>query len=76
MLQALIPISEEVSIPYTYHRYIIGEKGKKVRELMDKCNVHINIPKMDLKSDIITVSLFLVYCVCFIELYVFAFIVN
>jgi len=55
-LKALIPISEEVSIPYTYHRYIIGEKGKKVRELMDKCNVHVNIPKMDLKSDIITIS--------------------
>lgn len=55
-LMALIPISIEVSIPYEFHRFIIGQKGADVKELMEKHNVNIRVPQPSEKSDIITVT--------------------
>ena len=40
-LMALIPISIEVSVPYDLHRFIIGQKGKDVREMMNTYDVNI-----------------------------------
>ncbi len=39
----------EVSIPFEYHRYIIGMKGREIRSLMDDHNVNIAIPSPDKK---------------------------
>lgn len=55
-LLALVPITEEVEIPFDYHRFIIGARGKDVRAMMDKYNVHIAIPQADKKSDVVTLS--------------------
>lgn len=54
--QELIPIEVEVSIPYEFHRYIIGQQGKEVRSLMKECSVNITVPPSDQQSDIIVVS--------------------
>lgn len=40
-LLALIPVTVEVSVPYDLHRFIIGQKGKDVRELMNTHDVNI-----------------------------------
>jgi len=33
-----------VAIPFEYHRFIIGPKGRDIRSLMDDHNVNIAIP--------------------------------
>lgn len=40
-LEALVPITIEVTVPYDLHRYIIGHKGKDVREMMTTFDVNI-----------------------------------
>jgi len=55
-LKELVPITAEVSVPYEFHRYIIGQKGNGVREMMNKYDVNIRVPAADAKSDIILVS--------------------
>jgi predicted PilT family ATPase len=55
-LMELIPIEVEVSIPYEFHRYIIGQHGKEVRSLMKECSVNITVPPSDQQSDVIIVS--------------------
>ena len=40
-LIALVPIVVEVAVPYDLHRYIIGQKGKDVREMMIAFDVNI-----------------------------------
>lgn len=55
-LEALVPVSEEVEVPYKYHRYIIGQKGVEVRKLMQEFDVNISIPNANLKSDVITIT--------------------
>lgn len=55
-LLAMVPISVEISIPYEFHRFIIGQKGAEVRDLMDKHNVNIRVPPSTDKSDIIVVT--------------------
>lgn len=54
--QELIPIEVEVSIPYEFHRYIIGQHGKEIRSLMKECSANITIPPSDQQSNIIIVS--------------------
>lgn len=54
-LQALVPISIDVEIPYDFHRYIIGQKGKDVREMMNKYDVNIEIPRQTEQSDVIKI---------------------
>ena len=48
-LQELIPISVEMEIPFEFHRYIIGQKGREVRSLMDEHDVNILVPSPDKK---------------------------
>ena len=40
-LNALVPVTVEVAVPYDLHRYIIGQKGKDVREMMTTFDVNI-----------------------------------
>jgi len=55
-LKKLVPITAEVIIPFEFHRYIIGQKGKEVREMMNEYDVNIRVPSADQESDIILVS--------------------
>ena len=38
---ALVPVTEEVPVPFDLHRFIIGQKGKDVREMMTTFDVNI-----------------------------------
>jgi len=55
-LKELVPITAEVIIPFEFHRYIIGQKGKEVREMMNEYDVNIRVPTADQQSDIVLVS--------------------
>lgn len=55
-LLASIPIEVEVEVPFDYHRFIIGQKGREVRELMDTYDVSIAVPPSSDQSDIIRIS--------------------
>lgn len=53
--QDLVPVTEVLSIPYDYHRFIIGAKGANVRQMMDECDVNIAIPPSRDESDQVTI---------------------
>lgn len=55
-LLALVPITIQVPIPFEFHRFVIGQRGAGVRELMDRCNVNIRVPPAIDSSDIIAVT--------------------
>jgi len=55
-LLALVPITAEVSVPYEFHRFIIGQKGVGVREMMNNFDVNIRVPSAEAKSDVILIS--------------------
>jgi len=55
-LKELVPITAEVSIPFEFHKFIIGQKGKEVREMMNEFDVNIRVPAADQQSNIILVS--------------------
>ena len=38
---ALVPVTAEVNVPVDLHRFIIGMKGKDVREMMTTYDVNI-----------------------------------
>lgn len=48
----------QVEVPFDFHRSIIGQKGKDVKELMDTYNVHIMVSPVQEKLDYIKVSFF------------------
>ncbi|XP_032591242.1 vigilin isoform X2 [Drosophila grimshawi] len=52
----LIPIEEELNVPFDLHRTIIGPRGARVRQFMSTHDVHVELPPSDLKSDVIKVS--------------------
>ncbi|KAI8038482.1 hypothetical protein M5D96_008380 [Drosophila gunungcola] len=52
----LIPIEEELTVPFDLHRTIIGPRGANVRQFMSKHDVHVELPPSELKSDVIKVS--------------------
>jgi hypothetical protein len=43
-------------VPYEFHRSIIGQKGRDVREMMERYDVHIVLSPADQKLDVIKVS--------------------
>lgn len=49
--QELVPITEMMTIPFDYHRFIIGAKGANVRQMMDEFDVNITIPPSKDESD-------------------------
>jgi len=55
-LKALVPINIQVEVPYEFHRYIIGQKGAGLRELMNGNDVNIKVPPEADKSSIIQVT--------------------
>jgi len=55
-LLELVPITAEVAVPYEFHRFIIGQKGMGVRDMMNRFDVNIRVPSMDDKSDLILIS--------------------
>jgi len=55
-LLELVPITAEVSVPFEFHRFIIGQKGNGVREMMNRYDVNIRVPPQDAQSDVICIS--------------------
>jgi len=55
-LLAAVPITIEVEVPYDLHRYIIGQKGAGVRQMMNQYDVQLVIPAADMHSDIIQIN--------------------
>merc|ERR1719431_1456805 len=55
-LLELVPITAEVAVPYEFHRFIIGQKGMGVREMMNTYDVNIRVPSQEAKSDLVIIS--------------------
>lgn len=55
-LKALVPITSECQVSYEFHRFIIGQKGIGVRQMMNDFDVNIKVPSAEAKSDIILIS--------------------
>ena len=55
-LLASVPVETEVIVPYDYHRFIIGQKGREVRDLMERFDVNISVPHSSHQSDSIKVT--------------------
>lgn len=51
-----IPVTEEINVPFDIHRWIIGQKGRDVRELMSRFDVHIELSPPEEKLDIIKIT--------------------
>jgi predicted PilT family ATPase len=54
-LMDLVPVMEEVEVPFEYHRFVIGQKGRDVRKLMQDFDVNISIPPAEEQSDTVKV---------------------
>lgn len=52
----LVPVTIDVDVPYDFHRSIIGQKGRDVKELMDNYDVHIVLSPTDNKKDVIKIT--------------------
>ena len=50
-----MPVLEEVEVPFDYHRFIIGQKGRDVRKMMQDHDVNISIPSAEEQSNIVKV---------------------
>ena len=46
----------EVEVQHDYHRFIIGQRGASVREMMEKHDVNITIPSAQDCSDVIVIT--------------------
>jgi len=55
-LLSLVPIAQTVDIPFDNHRFIIGQKGAGIRNLMNQFDVNIAVPSSDKQSETITVT--------------------
>jgi len=55
-LLELVPIEAQVAVPYEFHRFIIGQKGMGVREMMNQFDVNIRVPSQEAKSDLVIIS--------------------
>merc|ERR1712223_953606 len=55
-LLELVPIEAQVAVPYEFHRFIIGQKGMGVREMMNTYDVNIRVPSQEAKSDLVIIS--------------------
>jgi hypothetical protein len=40
-LQALVPITRVISIPFKLHGHIIGAGGRGIREIIDECDINV-----------------------------------
>uniref|UniRef100_A0A1E1X8G5 Putative vigilin n=1 Tax=Amblyomma aureolatum TaxID=187763 RepID=A0A1E1X8G5_9ACAR len=55
-LLALVPVTQEVEVPFKLHRFIIGQKGAGVRRLMEDHDVNITVPPQADESDTLVIS--------------------
>ena len=55
-LQSLVPVTEEMQVPFDFHRFIIGQRGRDVRKMMEDHDVNISIPPAEDHSDIIKIT--------------------
>uniref|UniRef100_A0A8I6AEL3 Vigilin n=1 Tax=Rattus norvegicus TaxID=10116 RepID=A0A8I6AEL3_RAT len=55
-LEALVPVTIEVEVPFDLHRYIIGQKGSGIRKMMDEFEVNIHVPAPELQSHTIAIT--------------------
>ncbi|GAV00143.1 hypothetical protein RvY_11033 [Ramazzottius varieornatus] len=55
-LLALVPVVVEMSVPFDYHRSLIGKGGSNIRKLMEAWHVNINVPNPEAHSDIIKLT--------------------
>uniref|UniRef100_A0A8C3WNM8 Vigilin n=1 Tax=Catagonus wagneri TaxID=51154 RepID=A0A8C3WNM8_9CETA len=55
-LEALVPVTIEVEVPFDLHRYVIGQKGSGIRKMMDEFEVNIHVPAPELQSDAIAIT--------------------
>lgn len=51
----LVPIVSEVQIPFEFHRFIIGQRGRDVRKLMQDYDVNVSIPGAEEQSDVVKI---------------------
>ena len=51
-----MPVTEEMTIPFDFHRFIIGQKGRDVRAMMDEYDVNISIPPANEGSDVVKIT--------------------
>lgn len=51
-----IPVTKEVEVPFSFHRFIIGQKGANIREMKEKFDVDISVPPSDKQEDSIKVK--------------------
>lgn len=51
-----VPVSETMEVPYDLHRFIIGQGGKDVRNLMETYDVNITIPSAAEQSDLVVIN--------------------
>lgn len=52
----LVPITINVDVPFDLHRSIIGQKGRDVKDLMDRYDVHIVLSAAMVKEDVIKIT--------------------
>lgn len=52
----LIPVTIEVDVPFEFHRSIIGQRGRDVKELMGNYDVHIVLSPAEKHEDKIKIS--------------------
>ncbi|XP_058391071.1 vigilin-like [Diceros bicornis minor] len=55
-LEALIPVTVEVDVPFDLHHYIIGQKGSEIQKIMDEFEVNIQMSAPGLESDTIFIT--------------------
>lgn len=55
-LQDLVPITINVDVPFDLHRSIIGTKGRDVKDLMDRYDVHIVLSAQDVQENVIKIT--------------------
>ena len=52
----LVPITMETMVPFDFHRFIIGMRGRDVRKMMEDFDVNISIPPAEDKSDVVKIT--------------------
>lgn len=55
-LLALVPITVEEEVAFRHHRFIIGQKGENVRNMMTEYDVNIQVPPPQDQSDTIKIT--------------------
>nr|CAI5849561.1 unnamed protein product [Callosobruchus analis] len=52
----LEPVTIAVDVPFGLHRSIIGQKGRNVKDLMDRFDVHIVLSALNAREDAIKIT--------------------